>query len=242
MLDKKVIRKSIIIILIILLIILGISLIRSVFSRYESEGKSSSDVDMALWIVNESFVSEDLYLGEIEPASNSDSILLADNPGANYESIDSKHLKQIKFSIQNYNEGENGLVASVPLKYEIKLTATTNMPLEYCLYQYTDDRVLNTTKCNLTTEIVTDDDGTCYKQMTALPVKETPNDFFLDSVAGVTDRKEKDEFLLLVWFPDKENDVASDDQDNNVFADKIEHLKLEINAEQMVKEEPVISE
>ena len=236
MLDKKVIRKSLIIILIILLILIGITFIRRAFSRYESLGQSSGDTDMALWIVNESFVSEDMYLGEIEPASDADSQLLADNPVANYETVDPKHIKQIKFSIQNYNEGDNGLIASVPLKYEIKLTATTNMPLEYRLYQYGDDGVLKNTGCVIDSQLVTDEDGTWLKQMTAVPGTYENNDFYLDNkiLDGVTVQKEKDEFLLLVWFPSQDYDIETSTQENYFFADKLEHLKLEIKAEQVM--------
>lgn len=239
MLDKKVLRKSLIIILIILLILIGITFIRRAFSRYESLSKSSGDTDMALWIVNESFVSEEMYLGQIEPATDSASELLADNPVANYETTDPRFLKQIKFSIQNYNEGENGLIASVPLKYEIKLTATTNMPLEYRLYQYGDDGVLKNTECTIEAELVQDEDNTWYKQVTALPGTYENNDFYLDNKEfdGVTVEKEKDEFLLLVWFPSQDFDIATSEQENYFFADKLEHLKLEIKAEQVMSGE-----
>ena len=71
MLDKKVIRKSLIIILIILLILVGITLIRRTFSRYESNSEAVAPADMALWIVNEGFVSEEINLGEIIPIPKS---------------------------------------------------------------------------------------------------------------------------------------------------------------------------
>ena len=67
MLDKKVIRKCIIIILIVLLILIAITFIRRTFSRYESDSEAIAPTDMALWIVNEGFTSENISIGELKP-------------------------------------------------------------------------------------------------------------------------------------------------------------------------------
>lgn len=248
MLDKKVIRKSLIIVLIILLILIGITFIRRTFSRYESTGESSAGTDMALWVVNEGFTSEDIYIGEIMPIprKTSDSfesdILNVINGTMTLESLlgdestigtYEDYIKKISFSIQNYNEGgTNPLVASVPLRYEIKLTTTTNMPLEYRLYQYNDDNnLLKNTPCVVSDEIITDTDRTCYREIKATPSNSNGNDFFLDNMTE-GNNKEKDQFLLLAWLPDQDNDKLSADE-NYVFADLVEYLNVEIKAEQI---------
>lgn len=247
MLDKKVIRKSLIIVLIILLILIGITFIRRAFSRYESTGESSAGTDMALWVVNEGFTSEDIYIGEIMPIprKTSDSfesdILNVINGTMTLESLLGNesttgtyedYIKKISFSIQNYNTDENPLVASVPLRYEIKLTTTTNMPLEYRLYQYNDDNnLLKNTPCVVSDEIITDTDGTCYREIKATPSNSNGNDFFLDNMTE-GNNKEKDQFLLIAWLPDQDNDKLSSDE-NYVFADLVEYLKVEIKAEQI---------
>lgn len=250
MLDKKVIRKSLIIILIILLILIAITFIRRTFSRYESDSESVAPVDMALWIVNEGFTTENFNIGEIKPIpkTNYDLFdadilsvvsgtktmgeLISNDTVLGYEN----YIKAINFTIQNYNEDEGGnvgLVSSVPLKYEVKLTATTNMPLEYRLYQYNNDNtVINSIPCEVTDSIITDTDNTCYREIKALPHESNGNDFYLDDEGASGVNTEKDKFLLLVWLPDQDNDKLSSDQ-NYVFADLMEYIKLEIKAEQI---------
>lgn len=251
MLDKKVIRKSLIIILIILLILIAITFIRRTFSRYESNSESTAPVDMALWIVNEGFTTEELNLGEIIPIPKSkndvfDSQILGivegsqtmaslfdDDTIIGYEN----YIKAINFTIQNYNEdadGNVGLVSSVPLRYEVKMTATTNMPLEYRLYQYDDSNtIIKSTPCVVSDTIVTDSDGTCYREIRALPHESNGNDFYLDDerVGGVN--TEKDKFLLLAWLPDQDNDKLTSENENHMFADLMEYIKVEIKAEQI---------
>lgn len=251
MLDKKVIRKSLIIILIVLLILIGIKYIRRAFSRYESIAETSSSTDMALWIVNEGFTSEDLYIGEIRPIPGmtqtnfdaaiwnllSGTLSLEDFLGEsdNIGTVDD-YVKKIEFSIQNYNEGENPLVSSVPLRYEVKLTATTFMPLEYRLYQYNEDgNTLKSLPCEVTERIVTDG-GIQYKEITAKPNESNGNDFYLDTMT-IGNNKEKDKFMLIAWMPDQENDDLETNTENYIFADLIEHLKIEIRAEQKLKED-----
>lgn len=244
MLDKKVIRKSLIIILIILLILIGITLIRRTFSRYESNSESKVPTDMALWIVNEGFVSEEINIGQLMPVPKDtyDAHLLSVLNGTmQIETVAGKeyvkdyrdYIKPVTFSIQNYNQkanGDIGLTSSVPLKYQIKVTATTNMPLEYRLYQYNNDNVtLNSTPCVVTDEPIQDDDGTWYRQITA--VNGGTNDFLLDAGTGGVNA-EKDTFLLLVWLPDHENDALTGSTENHILADLMDHVKIEINAEQ----------
>lgn len=247
MLDKKVIRKSLIIILIVFLILMGIKFIRRAFSRYESTAESSSNTDMALWIVNEGFTSEDLYIGEIRPIpgktkGNFDAeiwnlvngtLSLEDFLGesSNIGSMDD-YVKRIDFSIQNYNEGENPLVASVPLRYEVKLTTTTYMPLEYRLYQYNEDGdTIKTLPCVVEDNIVEDDDGTYYREIVAKPSEANGNDFYLDTMT-IGNNKEKDKFMLVIWMPDQDNDILTSENENYLFADLMDHLKIEIKAEQ----------
>ena len=256
MLDKKVIRKSLIIILIILLIIIGITFIRRTFSRYESDSESTAPADMALWIVNEGFTTENINIGQISPIPQEKSELfesqllniisgtatmstiLSDDTVLGYEN----YIKAINFTIQNYNEdnGNVGLVSSVPLKYEVKLTATTNMPLEYRLYKYNDSNdIINSAPCVVSDNIITDSDGTCYREIKA---SANANDLFLDDEGEEGVNTEKDKFLLLAWLPDQDNDLLTSSGENYMFADKIEHIKLEIKAEQLMSGDATGSE
>lgn len=219
MFDKKVIHKSIIIILIILLILIAITFIRRAFSRYESDAQSSADVNLAFFVVNESFVSEEFSVGEIEPLPT--------------DATDKEqYIKQVEFTVQNYKDT---LSTDVPLKYDIRLFATTNLPLKYELYQYGDDGVIKTDPCVVSNELIYDEYGTCYREIKATSSNANGNDFFFDFVVGDLG-KEIDKFLLKIWLPDHTtDDLAS--EENYIFADLVEYVKLEINAKQIISEE-----
>lgn len=234
MLDKKVIRKSFIIIAIILFILIGIIFIRRTFSRYESDAESTASTSLALWVINESFVSEDIYIGELEPMPANAEIGELELMLANAEN-ENQYKKEVEFSIQNYKDN---LVTSVPLRYSIKLITTTNLPLKYELYQYGEDHVLKTEPCTLTERIITDEDGTFYRELSALPSR-TPdgNNFFFEKVLEGENNKQKDEFVLMVWLLNNENDFLTSSTENYFFADLIEHVKLEIKAEQITSED-----
>lgn len=221
MFDKKVIRKCIIILIIIVLIFFAINFIRRAFSRYESDGKSTIGPDLAFWVVNESLTSNDLQIENIEPMPTD---------AADKES----YIKNVEFTIQNYRES---ISTQVPLKYEIRIFATTNLPLEYELYQYGDDDVLKTAPCVVSNELVTDTYGTCYREIKAAPSRSTINDFFFDKVEGETG-KEIDRFLLKIWLPDAEGSGYNyADGQNYMFADLIDYVKVEIRATQIISEE-----
>lgn len=234
MLDKKIIRKSIIILLIILVILIAITLIRRVFSRYESSATSIANPQLAFWAVNDSIQIEKLSVGNISPVSNEE---LAEITVGSVVNSEDAHIKEVEFSFKNY---DGGLTTNVPLKYDITLTATTNMPLKYELYQYGDDNALKGTPCTLEEELIVDEDGTFYRKMKAEAGKEG-NDFYLSAVKDKNDTegKEIDKFVLRVWLPDSENDGYNGE--NYVFADLIEDITLELNAEQLVEDDGAAS-
>ena len=221
MFDKKVIRKCIIIILIIVLIFFAIKFIRRAFSRYESDGMSTGDVSLAFWVVNESLTNEDIMIENIQP-------LPINAPDRE------NYIKNIEFTIQNYKDT---IVSQVPLKYEMKILSTTNLPLEYELYQYGDDNVLKTEKCVVSNELIKDEYGTVYREIKAIPSRSNINDFFFKKVEG-EEGKEIDKFLLKIWLPDYENDGYDyNDNQNYVFADLIDYINIEIKATQIISEE-----
>lgn len=222
MFDKKVIRKSLTIIFLIILILIGITFIRRTFSRYESNAKSVSGADMAFWVVNDSLTTDFITIGELETMPNG----ISDEEKETYK-------RKVEFTVQNFKDT---ITASVPLKYQIKLITTTNMPLKYELYQYADDDIIKPDPCIFETNIVTDDDTTYYKELTAKPMKSGVNDFFFDGVYEVDSGefitgKEIDKFLLKVWLPNV------DDTENYMFADLLEYVKIEITAEQITTED-----
>ena len=68
MIDKKRLRKSLIILLLIVVIITAIILIRNTLARYETTATSEKDVDVAYWMIDNSFKSDRLLIKDIYPS------------------------------------------------------------------------------------------------------------------------------------------------------------------------------
>lgn len=105
--DKKKIRKCLVILLLIVIIIAVIILIRNTLARYETTATSEKDLDVALWILEDSFKSDRILLKDIYPSDTS---------------------FDYTFTVSNFNDTQK---AETDLDYELTLTTTTNLPLEY---------------------------------------------------------------------------------------------------------------
>lgn len=117
------------------ILILAICLIRGILARYRSSAKSGANLDLAYYVFSEGKISQDLKLESILPRSEP------------YKYI---------FSVAN-NDGKNR--TQVSLAYSIEIKTTTNLPLNFEVYNTED------TSTNLIekTETIQDDDGTYFK-------------------------------------------------------------------------------
>ncbi len=104
---KKQIVKLFIVILVLILLIRFVSF---VYARYESNGLSSAEVDVAFFIFNEDFQSMTLNLDELFPATT---------------------VHTYSFSVSNVQGTKR---ADVDIAYTIKIRTTENLSLRYALY------------------------------------------------------------------------------------------------------------
>lgn len=251
MFDKKVIKKSVIVLLIVIAIITAITLIRRTFSRYESEAESTVEADLAFFVVDESFQSEAFSIGELEPCPDSLNPLDEDTDFNTLLSEEnSNYVKIAKFTVRNYNDD---IASTVPITYDIIVDATTNIPIEYAIFETDDiDGIENSTitRCDIDEEIYSEDD-VYYKQITAKSggKNASANDFYFRHVTdpdadveGTATRqsgKETDTLYLVAWLPYYNSDDlvfenVEDDQ-NYQFADMIDYVKIQIDAKQYVE-------
>ena len=190
MLDKKKLKKSIIILLLIAIIIIAIIFITNTLSRYETVATSDKDLDVAFWMLHDDFQSANMIIKDIYPSNNS---------------------FDYSFSVSNFEADEDGTInkrAETDLEYNLKITTTTNLPLEYVIEKNGE---IITTEQN----IVTDEDGTYYREIIIDPSQMTQGEDLTDN------------YVIKVTFP-KENDT------NAEYSDLIEYVKLDINAEQII--------
>ena len=189
MLNKKRLRKFLIILLLIAIIIGAIILIRNTLARYESNATSEKDVDVAFMIVDNTFDSNEILIDNIYPADTT------------YD---------YTFNVSNFI---NNKKAETDLSYDIVLTTTTNLPLEYQITK-------NGSTCRAKQELVRDADGTYTRKIT---LDTDDNDLVMKQGTDITD-----EFVIKVKFPKSNNT-------NLEYADLVEYIKLDLTAKQIVE-------
>ena len=190
MLDKKKLKKSIIILFLLAIIIIAIMLIRNTLSRYETMATSNKDVDVSFWMLHDDFQSASLIIEDIYPSN---------------QSFD------YSFSVSNFETNENGEInkrAETDLEYNLTITTTTNLPLTYVIEK--NGEILSTEQ-----NIITDEDGTYYREIIIEPAQMVQGEDLTDN------------YVIKVTFP-KENNT------NAEYSDLIEYIKLDIQAEQII--------
>lgn len=197
MIDKKKLLKSFIIITLIIVILIVAIQIRNTLARYETVATTERDVDVAFWIADNSFKSERLLIDDIFPRT------------APFE---------YSFTVSNF---EGLKIAETDMEYEVLITTTTNLPLNYTITR-------NGSTYNATQELVTDDDGTVYRK---IYVGTEENPFIINTIDDTTSEKSQitDAFVLKVTFPANYNA-------NEQYADLMEDVKIDLTARQRIEE------
>lgn len=138
MIDKKRLLKTLIILLLIAIIIFAINQIRKTLAKYQTEGDAQRDVDVAFWIVDNSFQTERILVEDIYPRQEP---------------------FEYTFTVSNFNQ--EGQKAETDLEYDITITASTYLPLSY---EISKDGVI----CTKDDQLYMDNDNTYYRQIQLL--------------------------------------------------------------------------
>ena len=183
---------------IIVFLLIDLVAIMTIFNvsnaRYESDAVAETELDVALFAISET----DNYTITL------DKMVPREDPYV------------YRFSVSNTDE--NGKLTDVKMKYNLRLIATTNLPLEYKLYL--NQNYLSPTARDILTlgqdEIIPDEYGTFFRVMT------TPEQRFVYSYTQTYN------YTLLVYFPDE------NDNKDSKYQDQIENIRIEIDAKQLV--------
>ena len=102
-------------IMIVAIILVAILLFPSTLSMYSSDGEGDADVDIAYSLLHADSLSSTIRLENIVPSDD-------------YQNYD--------FVIRNYEDDDAGNhnIIDVNMKYYVDIKATTNLPIEYILY------------------------------------------------------------------------------------------------------------
>ena len=223
MINKKKLFKTLIIIALLIIIIFAVIQIGRTLARYETTTTTNRDVDVAFWIVDNSFDSQRLYINDIYPKSTA---------------------FEYPFTVANYDPGADltsetdDKIAETDMEYEILLKTTTNLPLSYEIIRegaicaqggelYPDAEQ---------SELYTDTDGTVYRK---IEIKQTIIEgettrtipFTINTINDDTNQKQKitDDFIIKVTFPEEYSA-------NENYADLMEYVDIELTARQVIAE------
>lgn len=108
------------------------------FSRYETTAKSNASVDLAFYLIDDNYYTDNIKLLDLVPRSEP---------------------YTFTFSVSNYN---NSKVADTNIEYDLNLRTTTNIPLNYELYlngDYTNNIIIDD-------NTAADEDGTYFRTLT----------------------------------------------------------------------------
>ena len=215
MINKKRLFKTLIIIALLIIIIFAVIQIGRTLARYETTTTTARDVDVAFWVVDNSFDSQRLYINDIYPKSTT---------------------FDYTFTVSNYDPGADltsetdDKIAETDMEYEIVLKTTTNLPLSYEITK-------NGTTCAKGGELYptaeqstlyTDTDGTVYRKI-EIGTSTTP--FNMNTIDNETHQKQKvtDTFIIKVTFPEEYSA-------NEKYADLMEYVNIELTARQSIAE------
>ena len=183
-------RKYTFIIIFLLIDLLAIlAIFNTSNARFTSKATSETSLNVALYALSQDN-NLDIVLDNMVPRS-----------------------EPYKYTFSIYNsDGKNR--TETRLEYDLKIIATTNIPLEYKLC------VNNLNLCETgeniikVDEITTDDDGTKFRVMTT------------DSVIFDYDKDEKNDYTLLIYFPKKYN--------SSIYQDLVESVQVNVESCQII--------
>ncbi len=137
--NKKIKMMYIKLVILILCFLVFLRIVVLILSKYESEAKTTANVEIAFYLLNEDYKSMSLNLASIIPQ-------------------DEKY--SYTFSIGNIEEGKT---ADIDLVYDLTIRTTTNLPLTFELYKIEGTEKISAIKSN---DIEKDEDGTYFRKIT----------------------------------------------------------------------------
>lgn len=185
--NKKDIKLYIKFVILLLCFIIVIQIFLLTMSRYESNYNSKANVDIAFYVLNEDYQSMTLNLGKIVPSAN---------------------IYTYNFSVSNEKDGK---IAEVDIEYELKIRATTNLPLDMHLY-----KIENESKIEGTSSIEQDEDGMYFN------ILKVDKEIFYYSTPRT------DSYTLEILFPEKYNEET--------YQDITDLIEISVDAKQIIDE------
>lgn len=188
--NRKIAKKIIKILILLLSLLLLVKLISLTLSRYESSASGDPNIKVAFYVIKKDFSTMTLNL---------DSLFPSDEPYV------------YTFSVSNSN-GEK--MCETDMEYDLKIRATTNLPITYDLYMNEDYNDLESTSIIKTNEVLQDDDKTYFRVITT------------ETQSFTCTQEKTNIYQLVLYFPEKYNTIS--------YQDIIEGIEISVDSRQII--------
>lgn len=190
MFDKKRVRLYLKFVILLLCFFVIIRMFTLTLSKFQSKTNSNPNIDIAFYILKEDYQTMQLNLGSIIPRNE---------PYIYY------------FSIAN-TDGTN--TAEVNMKYNVKIKATTNLPIDYKLY-LEDNETKEEVNVIINNEVQKDEYNTCFRLL------DTEDRIFYYTTP------ETNIYKLVITFPEIYHSIK--------YENIIESIEILVDAKQIVE-------
>ena len=184
----------------------------SSYSLYESEAKSTADIDVAFYTLKDEYLTNVISLEEMVPGDT----------------------RRIEFTVSNYYIDDKGekIISETDMIYDLKVRTTTNLPLEYKMYKNQGLDVINLTNV-LEIETVQnqnmylDEDKTIFKNLVfANQTEDKKEEGITDSDKFYYTSPGTNTYILEITLPARYNSIE--------YQNIIECIEITVDSEQRV--------
>ena len=190
--DGKRLKISLTLMFLVIMLMFCMNLDVFTISRYETVVSSTNHLTTAIYLLNDEYQTVSVRLPDVVP----------DNGQYAYT-----------FSVSNYN-GNNH--SDTNLKYKVHIRTTTNMPIEYDLFNTLDYE--EEESCVVTNEVLPDGDGTIFRHIYSGEKRMLYSD------------DEIEYYTLLFTFPDDYKDY--------VYNGLVDYIEINIESSQILRTDP----
>lgn len=171
--------------IIIILLVVLLKFLPITFSKYETKADGNAIVNYAFYILEANYYKEEIMLDSIVPSNDS---------------------YIYNFSVSNYSDTKR---CDTDLEYDLWITTTTNLDLEY-------DLILKNETAVVSNEVIADEYGTYFRNIT------TNKEMFSHKENMIN------EYSLIVKFPTKYKDSK--------YQDIVDSVTINIESKQVIDE------
>ncbi len=187
--NKKRLKLLVVFSVLITFLLIAINNISFTQSRFETEIASNSALNTAIYLLNDQYQVVNVKLPDVIPSNNQ---------------------YKYTFSISNYNNTKH---AETTLAYDLSIRTTTNMPIEYDLYETLD--ITNAPSIITSNTVTLDADGTYFRH-----IETSGGDTFAFDEDCINN------YTLLFTFPSEYND--------EVYQSLIDYIEIKVDSHQVL--------